>query len=222
MRSRVTPGPIAYKVSAFSNSTPPPPGQRYSQPAVVQLESKQDSALPAAGMNRRNPGSKTDAGSLQRRPINRHEIIRHGFRRRFGAMATIAASQVETQIAVRAMRHTSARSRGPYGLHARRDGQGAVVLLGEIADQWRSDGNVAGEILQASLDSLSAHVVILDKTGAIAAANVAWQRFATANGLTGYPIGCRELSASLRLLAEVLPADTCDPGGARIGPLGTS
>jgi two-component system NarL family sensor kinase len=42
--------------------------------------------------------------------------------------------------------------------------------------------------MQASLNSLSAHVVVLDGTGAIVAANLAWQRFATSNGLTRTPV----------------------------------
>ena len=42
--------------------------------------------------------------------------------------------------------------------------------------------------MQASLNTLSAHVVVLDGTGTIVAANLAWQRFATSNKLTRAPI----------------------------------
>ena len=56
--------------------------------------------------------------------------------------------------------------------------------------------------MQASLNTLSAHVVVLDGTGAIIAANLAWQRFATSNRLTRTPVDC--LPNYLSLFDDVL------------------
>jgi two-component system NarL family sensor kinase len=53
------------------------------------------------------------------------------------------------------------------------------------------------DLLQASLDSLSAHVVILDRTGTVVASNLAWQRFAAAGDLTGSPTHGRPSDLSL-------------------------
>jgi two-component system, NarL family, sensor kinase len=53
------------------------------------------------------------------------------------------------------------------------------------------------ELLQASLDILSAHVVILDRAGTIVASNLAWQRFAAESGLTGTPARGRPSYLSL-------------------------
>lgn len=39
-----------------------------------------------------------------------------------------------------------------------------------------------GHFLSATIDALSAHIVVLDNTGAIVAANAAWRRFAKENG----------------------------------------
>ncbi len=41
------------------------------------------------------------------------------------------------------------------------------------------------ELLQSTVDALSAHVAILDATGTIVAVNAAWRRFAEANGYRG-------------------------------------
>lgn len=73
-------------------------------------------------------------------------------------------------------------------LHIHPDRHGAIVFFKGIAAQPRQ---ATTQLLQASLNSLSAHVVILDRAGNIVASNLAWQRFVTANKLTEGPIDHR-------------------------------
>ena len=75
-------------------------------------------------------------------------------------------------------------------LHIYLDGVGAIIFFKDVTEQRRQarDASRASALMQASLNTLSAHVVVLDGTGAIVAANLAWQRFATSNKLTRAPI----------------------------------
>lgn len=75
-------------------------------------------------------------------------------------------------------------------LHIHLDGLGAIIFFKDVTEQRRQARNAsrASALMQASLNTLSAHVVVLDGTGAIVAANLAWQRFATFNKLTSTPI----------------------------------
>jgi two-component system NarL family sensor kinase len=77
-------------------------------------------------------------------------------------------------------------------LHVHLDGLGAIIFFKDVTEQRRQARNAsrASALMQASLNTLSAHVVVLDGTGAIVAANLAWQRFATSNKLTRTPIDC--------------------------------
>lgn len=75
-------------------------------------------------------------------------------------------------------------------LHVYPADEGAVVFFKDITDLRRSERQAAQarSLLQSSLDALSAHVVILDRTGTIVASNMAWQKFAVAHGLVSSPI----------------------------------
>jgi signal transduction histidine kinase len=55
--------------------------------------------------------------------------------------------------------------------------------VGTVLRGWQASRT--SDLLQASLDILSAHIVILDRAGTIVASNQAWQRFAAEGGLTG-------------------------------------
>jgi signal transduction histidine kinase len=77
-------------------------------------------------------------------------------------------------------------------LHIQLDRLGAIMFFKDVTEQQRQARNAsrANALMQASLNTLSAHVVVLDGTGAIVAANLAWQRFAISNRLTRSPIDC--------------------------------
>lgn len=81
-------------------------------------------------------------------------------------------------------RHYAIRILGQMG----RDGEirGALVMFVDISDLARS-----AERLRVTIDSIPAHVAILDSTGKIVVVNAAWRRFGQENGLKDhrYSIG---------------------------------
>lgn len=66
--------------------------------------------------------------------------------------------------------------------------QGVSVFFRDVTDQYRARLSIMQEreFLQASLDALSAHIVVLDSTGTIISANEAWHRVARDNGYPGH------------------------------------
>jgi len=62
---------------------------------------------------------------------------------------------------------------------------GAIVFFKDISAQksLEQDASWTRVLLERTLDALSAHVVVLDKTGTIVASNLAWRRFAETHGL---------------------------------------
>lgn len=72
--------------------------------------------------------------------------------------------------------------------YAIRNDDGAVVGIGGIVQEPDSDTEEAAvplrneELTRAVLDSLAAHVAVLDRSGTIIATNAAWERFARENG----------------------------------------
>jgi signal transduction histidine kinase len=73
--------------------------------------------------------------------------------------------------------------------HVYPERDGAIVFFRDLTDRKHLEQSEARTrtLLQASLDALSAHIVILDSRGNIIAANAAWQRFATMYGLVASP-----------------------------------
>jgi two-component system NarL family sensor kinase len=63
--------------------------------------------------------------------------------------------------------------------------RGTVVQLREVAQRRRTRGHSArmSELLHASLNTVSAQVLILDSAGNVMACNLAWHRFASENSL---------------------------------------
>lgn len=70
-------------------------------------------------------------------------------------------------------------------LHVHSVHEGAIIYFRDITEQRRAEHGAARtmDLLQSSLDALSAHVVILDLRGAVIASNQSWQHFAQARGL---------------------------------------
>ena len=60
-----------------------------------------------------------------------------------------------------------------------------MSVIRDITERKRAEEQVAAsrQLLQTTLDSLTAHIVILDEHGAILAINEGWRAFASANGL---------------------------------------
>lgn len=101
--------------------------------------------------------------------------------------------------------------------HAVQPKVGQRAAASHSGDQRHRDRNADRTcgLLQASLNSLSAHVVVLDNTGTIVASNLAWQRFAATSRITGMPIerfpnylsfydGIQELCPQARAIRESL------------------
>lgn len=122
----------------------------------------------------------------------RHDIIGRHFASVFhGLDADILRDAIEGDAFANCHLQSSLRPDRWVDMHIHPDGQGAIVFFKDITERRRK-GQIAhntSELLQASLNTLPAHVVILDKTGGIVASNLAWQRFASANKLTGSQAG---------------------------------
>lgn len=128
------------------------------------------------------------------------EVIGRNFNSIFpGLEPRIVRGAVKAGIAENCELQSPYRTNCRVDLHIHPDRQGAIVFFKDVTEQRHQARNAsrASALLQASLNSLSAHVVVLDGTGAIVAANLAWQRFATANKLTPTPIDCRPNYLSL-------------------------
>ena len=122
-----------------------------------------------------------------------HEIIGRDFNSVFHGLETrIAKGAVKPGSLENCELRTVRRKSSRLDLHIHLDGLGAIVFFKDVTEQRRQARNAsrASALMQASLNTLSAHVVVLDGTGAIVAANLAWQRFATSNRLTRTPIAC--------------------------------
>ena len=108
-------------------------------------------------------------------------------------------------------------------LHTHPARDGAIVFFKDISEQKSSleKASRATALLKRTLDALSAHVVVLDKTGTIVASNPAWRRFAVAQGLVGStterapnylsllaapPAGCPDAGRIAELLSSLLVA----------------
>ncbi len=79
---------------------------------------------------------------------------------------------------------------------------GRLELLGALEREQaaREEEAQRSQELQQTLDSLSAHIAILDESGEIVAVNGAWRAFAEANGARpGEGLRGRQLPAGLRL-----------------------
>ena len=76
---------------------------------------------------------------------------------------------------------------------------GRLELLGALGREQaaRKEEALRSEDRQRTLDSLSAHIAIIDETGAIVSVNKAWRDFARANGLAAqtYAEGANYLRA---------------------------
>jgi PAS domain S-box-containing protein len=75
-----------------------------------------------------------------------------------------------------------------------------VSAIRDITERKRAEDALrqSREFLQAALDSLSAHIAILDRDGTIVTVNASWRRFAEENGLTwdDYGVGRNYLGAT--------------------------
>lgn len=70
-------------------------------------------------------------------------------------------------------------------LHLRSVDEGAIMYFRDVTEvrQLEQDAARTARLLQESLDTLAAHVVILDRSGTVIASNRSWQRFAQLRGL---------------------------------------
>ena len=71
-----------------------------------------------------------------------------------------------------------------YELVSREPGQTLVIaVISDITDLKTAQASLSasGEFAQSTIDSLSAHICVLDESGSILATNAAWRRFAQAN-----------------------------------------
>lgn len=98
--------------------------------------------------------------------------------------------------------------------YAIRNTDGAVVGIGGIVQEPDSAAAAAvplrsEQLTRAVLDSLAAHVAVLDRSGTIIATNAAWQRFARENG--GLPA---KTGVGIDYLTVCRPADGEAAGGA--------
>ena len=94
------------------------------------------------------------------------------------------------------------------------DGADGAASKGALINETPSDGaapDVASPVLQATIDSLPAHLAILDEDGTIISVNAAWRRYAVCNDFSGegYGLGANYLSVCARATganAEEAPA----------------
>lgn len=70
-------------------------------------------------------------------------------------------------------------------LHIYPTNDGAILFFQDVTEQklQHQDAMRTRALLQSSLDACSAHLVVLDNTGAVVDSNAAWQEFAAAQGL---------------------------------------
>lgn len=176
-----------------------------TQPKVVQLKTRADSSAHSLEtifncldtcflrIDTSNKIIEANAICLNWLQSASYEIIGRDFNSVFlGLEIRIARGAVRPgsleNFALQAERRGSCR----VDLHIHLDGLGAIIFFKDVTEQRRQARNAsrASALMQASLNTLSAHVVVLDGTGAIVAANLAWQRFATSNKLTRMLIDC--------------------------------
>lgn len=60
----------------------------------------------------------------------------------------------------------------------------------------------AQELLQGTMDALSAHIAVVDEKGVIVAANAAWRHFEKQHAIASYAVGCSALEACRAVTSE--------------------
>ena len=101
-----------------------------------------------------------------------------------------------------------------------RDSGGAIThflaVKEDITERKRSEQAIrdSEHFLQSTLDALSSHIAILDEEGRIVAVNVAWRRFAVANGgnLEVCGVGRNYLEVCRKASANTTDADSAAEG----------
>ena len=165
------------------------------QPKIVQLRSKADASTRSfeAIFNCLNTCFlRIDAGSIiiEANPIALNWLRSFQATKSSARISIACSNGLETRIVKGAVKAGTAKNcelqtpRRPncrVDLHIHLDRLGTIIFFKDTTEQRRQARNAsrASALMQASLNSLSAHVVVLDGTGAIVAANLAWQRFAT-------------------------------------------
>ncbi len=195
-----------------------PPAEHSSQPRVVQFKSKVEAETHNLDMifnslnvcflrmNREHIITDANPTALQFLQGARYEVVGQSFNNVFhGLGASILRDAVKGASFTNCKLQSARHPHRWVDLHIHPDHLGAIVFFKDIIERrlpGRSTSRTS-ELLQASLNSLSAHVVVLDKTGTIVASNLAWQRFAAANNLAGSPSD--RCSASYLSLYDDLP-----------------
>jgi PAS domain S-box-containing protein len=105
--------------------------------------------------------------------------------------------------------------------------EGASVFFRDVTLRRaaQEESEAARRLLQSTLDSLSAHVALLDESGTVVAVNRAWREFAGANGYTDPKCGvgvnyldvCRAAAGAEDAARAVLDGLAAVLGGARKG-----
>lgn len=74
--------------------------------------------------------------------------------------------------------------------HVYPESDGAILFFRDLTERKRLERSAqrTRALLQASLDALTSHIVILDSRGTVIASNLAWQRFAVTHELINEPI----------------------------------
>lgn len=82
---------------------------------------------------------------------------------------------------------------------------GASIFFRDITDRWRAHAEIeeATELLQGSLDAMSAQVALLDSTGSIVAVNRAWREDAVAMKAPGCGLGAVYLDLCRQMIPEL-------------------
>jgi PAS domain S-box-containing protein len=83
--------------------------------------------------------------------------------------------------------------------------EGASVFFGDITERRRAHAEIeeATELLQGSLDAMSAQIALLDETGVIVAVNEAWREAVAEVGLAGQSVGAPYLDFCRCLAPEL-------------------
>jgi PAS domain S-box-containing protein len=108
-----------------------------------------------------------------------------------------AVRQVIEQRVPRSMEIQSARRPGTWlDLHIHPAKDGASVLFRDVTERKRAESEAmrSRQLLQTSLDALSTPIAILDATGAVVAANNAWEEQCGLHALFGGGVGSNYLA----------------------------
>ena len=82
---------------------------------------------------------------------------------------------------------------------------GASIFFRDITERWRAHAEIeeATELLQGSLDAMSAQVALLDSTGSVVAVNRAWREDAVAMKAPGCGLGSVYLDLCRQMIPEL-------------------